>query len=269
LKRNFSIKGLEEDIVFRDFANLLNLNSQLGQNAFEIAHYAFTEMLNNAIDHSFSEECFIEACLDQYHFTFLIRDYGVGLFQSIYTKFNLADENAAIGELIKGKTTTWKEKHTGEGIFFTSKSADKLVFRSHGIEVIFDNLKKDIFVNEKKRLKGTEVYFNISKRSRRKLDSVFADFAPEEFDYRFDKTKVQVKLFHSDYVSRSEARRLLHGLEKFKEIILDFSGVKSMGQGFADEIFRVFQNAHPDITLKKINLSQTLEPIINHVVDNK
>ena len=76
-------------------------------------------------------------------------------------------------------------------------------------------------------------------------------------------------MFHSDYVSRSEARRLLHGLEKFKEIILDFSGVKSIGQGFADEVFRVFQNGHPDIVLKKINVSPTLVPIINHVVDNK
>ena len=226
-------------------------------------------MLNNAIDHSSSEKCFVEASLDQYHLSFVIRDHGIGLFQSIYKKFNLADENAAIGELIKGKTTTWREKHTGEGIFFTSKSADRIGFRSHRIEVIFDNLKKDIFIYERRWIKGTEVNFKISKRSRRKLDVIFAEFAPEEFDYQFDKTKVQVKLFHSDYVSRSEARRLLHGLEKFKEIILDFSGVKSIGQGFADEVFRVFQNGHPDIVLKKINVSPTLVPIINHVVDNK
>jgi hypothetical protein len=103
----------------------------------------------------------------------------------------------------------------------------------------------------------------------RRLDKIFDQFAPEEFDYQFDRTKVQVKLFHTNYISRSEAKRLLHGLDKFKEIILDFAGVKTIGQGFADEIFRVFQQAHPDISVKSENLSNTLKPIISHVVDNK
>ena len=101
------------------------------------------------------------------------------------------------------------------------------------------------------------------------LDEIFSHFAPEEFDYRFDRTKALVKLFYQDYVSRSEAKRLLYGLDKFKEIILDFKGVKSIGQGFADEVFRVFKIAHPDKVIKIENLNPSLKPIIDHVVDNK
>ena len=72
------------------------------------------------------------------------------LFQSIFKKFDLPDENAAVGELIKGKTTTMAEKHSGEGIFFTSKAADQLSLRSHKINLIFDNSKKDVFVEQKR-----------------------------------------------------------------------------------------------------------------------
>jgi len=268
-RKTYSLPGLEEDKVFRELASLMNLKSELSKNASNIVHYTFTEILNNAIEHSESRDCLVKVSLDQYRLNFSIRDFGIGIFYSIFTKFNLLDENAAIGELLKGKTTTMKEKHTGEGVFFTSKSADIVSFRSHKINLIFDNLKEDVFIEEKKFIKGTEVDFSVSKRSKRRLDKLFAQYAPEEFDYRFEKTRVLVKLFQEDYISRSEAKRLLSGLDKFSEIILDFKGVKSIGQGFSDEIFRVFRNAHSDIIVKTDNLSPSLKPIINHVVDNK
>lgn len=267
-KKTYLLVGLEEDRVFHEISSFMNLERELNKSAWAIAKYAFTEMLNNAIDHSTSEACTIGVTLDRYKFNFCIRDYGIGIFCSIFTKFDLTDENAAIGELIKGKTTTMREKHSGEGIFFTSKSADTIFFRSHKIKLFFDNKIKDIFVEEKKFVKGTEVFFSISKRSKRKLDNIFAQFAPEEYEHRFERTRVFVKLFHKDYISRSEAKRLLYGLDKFREVILDFKGVKSIGQGFADEIFRVFKKSHPTIVIKTENLSPALEPVIKHVVDN-
>lgn len=269
LKKTYSLAGLEEDKVFQEFKLLLNLDKELEKNAADIVHYAFTEILNNAIDHSVSEKCAIEISLDQYELEFNIRDYGIGIFYSISNKFDLPNENAAVGELIKGKTTTMKEKHSGEGIFFTSKVAGMVSFRSHKIRLVFDNQKKDIFVEEKKSINGTEVVFSISKKSKKRLNEIFLQYAPEEFDYRFERTKVLVKLFNQDCISRSEAKRLLYGLDKFKEIILDFEGVKTIGQGFADEIFRVFKNAHPDIVIEVEHLSHVLKPIVQHVVDNK
>ena len=267
--KTFLLQGLEEDAVFTQLASLMNLKRELNKNSLNIAQYAFTEILNNAIDHSLSEKCVIETYFDPYGFNFCIRDFGIGIFYSIFKKFDLPDEYVAIGELIKGKTTTMAEKHTGEGIFFSSKAADMISFTSHKVKLIFDNPKKDVFVEEKRFFKGTEVRFSVSKRTKRRLDQIFSEYAPEEFDYRFDRTRALVKLFHQDYVSRSEAKRLLYGLEKFKEVILDFRGVKSIGQGFVDEIFRVFKNAHPDISLKSENLSPALRSMIRHVVDNK
>jgi len=268
-KKSFFLDGLEEDRVFQQIGLELNLTKSVSPGANEIARYAFTEMLNNAIDHSQSEKCLVEMIIDEYNIQFGIRDYGIGLFFSISDKFNLPDENSAVGELIKGKTTTMQKRHTGEGIFFTSKVADEMYFRSHKVKLLFDNQKKDIFIEELKNIQGTEVFFRIKKRTRKKLEDIFSIFAPEEFDYKFEKTRAMVKLFQREYISRSEARRLYHGLDKFKVIILDFKGVKAIGQGFADELFRVFMQNYPEICMEIVNLKPSLLTILNHVVDNK
>ncbi len=266
-QRRYSLKGLEEDRVLRESDEALGLRRELGENAWSILSYGFTEMLNNAIEHSASAACDVVIEIDPYTVRFCVRDYGIGIFHSIASKFDLRDEHAAVGELIKGKTTTMRERHSGEGVFFTSKCADRLSLRSHRVALIFDSARKDVFVQEKRFLKGTEVLFEIRRRTRRSLERIFAIYAPEEFEHRFERTWVLVKLFQKEYVSRSEARRLLSGLDRFKEVRLDFKGVKSIGQGFADEVFRVFLNTHRGVRLKVENLGRALRPMVLHVVD--
>jgi len=52
-------------------------------------------------------------------------------------------------------------------------------------------------------------------------------------NYRLNKAQ-------TEYISRAEAKRLVVNLEKFREVELDFGGVDLVGQGFANELFRVF-----------------------------
>ena len=58
------------------------------------------------------------------------------------------------------------------------------------------------------------------------------------------------------HISRSQARRVLVGLEKFKVVLFDYEKVPMVGQAFADEIYRVFQELHPDIRLENENMSE-------------
>ncbi len=268
-RKTYLLRNLKEHIVFKELDLSLQLQKKLKKNIFDIIQYTFAKILNNAIEHSHSKKCFIEAVLEPYKISYIIRDYGIGIFYSISKKFGFSDENEALGELTKGKITTMPERHTGEGVFFTSKAADNVNFRSHNINLIFNNVKKDTFVEEKKSIQGTQIGFEIGKNSRRILADIFNSYAPEEFEYKFQKTKVLVKLFQDKYFSRSEAKRLITGLDKFKELLLDFQGVKSISRSFADEIFRVFQNEHPDIVIKIQNIRPSLQAIINHMVDNK
>jgi len=87
-------------------------------------------------------------------------------------------------------------------------------------------------------------------------------------DNGFDKTTIPLKnMFETAPVSRSQAKRVCNRLNEFREVILDFEGLEWMGQGFAHQIFVVFQNAHPDIVLTPVNMSDGVNKMYNHVVN--
>ena len=264
MTRDLGIDGLDEAAVYEEVAISLSL-SRLTDSVESITHYAFTEMLNNAIDHSMSDRCRIEVSLDAGKLAFSVRDTGIGVFQSVADKFGTENEHHAMIELIKGKTTTRPDAHSGEGIFFVSRVADKFVLRSHRLQVDWDNRRGDVFVSEPRFISGTLVSFEIDRHSRTRLEDVFEEFAPKEYDYRFEKTRVLVKLLRREYVSRSEAKRLMHNLDKFSEVELDMRDVVSVGQGFADEVFRVFASAHPDIDIRATNAGDAVNAMIRHV----
>lgn len=264
LKRDLELAGLDEADVYEQVTIRMTF-TELRDSVESIVHYAFTEILNNAIDHSMAERCTVEARLDANRVSFAIRDAGIGVFYSIADKFRLANEQDAMIELIKGKTTTQPDAQSGEDLFFVSKAADRFTLRSHRLQIDWDKLRGDVFVSEPRYLRGTLASFEIARNSRTRLENVFAEFAPEEYDFQFRKTRVLVKLLRRDYVSRSEARRLLHNLDKLSENELDMRDVKNVGQGFAVEIFRVFAAAHPDISMRFVNANDAVTAMIRHV----
>jgi len=265
VSRTLRTRGLDEDRVWDELALRLNLRRTLRANVEAIVRYAFTEMLNNAIEHSEADRCTVRVSLDAGSVGFDVRDAGIGVFHSIASKLHLADEETALVELLKGKTTTMREAHTGEGIFFTSRAADRFLLRSHRIQVEWNRAKDDVFVSQPRFRAGTDVSFMIQRNTTRRLEAVFGEFAPEEYDFQFQKTKVLVKMLRREYVSRSEAKRLLANLEKFSEVVLDFRDVQSVGQGFADEVFRVFARRYPAIVIKTENANSVIDAMIRHV----
>ncbi|MBK7891733.1 MAG: DUF4325 domain-containing protein [Bdellovibrionales bacterium] len=256
-----SLIGLAEDRVFDDVSMRLGLQSRLSSQTFRIAQYAFSEMLNNAIDHSMSKTAEIHVVLESGTFKFKIRDHGVGIFRKIRQTFTLPDNEAAIEHLLKGKQTTAPDAHSGQGIFFTSKIADLFAIRSEQFELTIDNNKKDLRLGTIRNLKGTEVLFSVKTQTRRSLEKLFQEYANDDFE--FDRSKYPIRILQqTGAVSRSQARRLTFGLEQFDRIIFDFSGVKELGQGFADELFRVFQSRHPKIVLEVRNANAAVDFMI-------
>ena len=219
-------------------------------------------MLNNAIEHSRSHNVDVTMKREGDLITFTVVDLGVGIFNNIMKKKHLYSEIDAIQDLLKGKQTTAPEAHSGEGIFFTSKVADRLILQSSKKRLIFDNLVKDVFVRDAKKRRGTKVFFVISLNSGIDLSSVFRQYTDES--HEFSKTQVDVKLYkvRADYVSRSQARRILAGLDKFKTVILDFEGIDTIGQAFADEVFRVWPRLHPEMTIIPQNTNENIDFMI-------
>ena len=246
------VKGLEEDRVFQQVDAKLSLRARLPANTYSILSYAFTEMLNNAIDHSGSEKVKIKVRLDRKQSYFEVRDWGVGVFRNVQNGFSLKDEYEALEHVFKGKQTTQPDRHSGEGIFFTSRIADEFVLRSHKLVARMNNRIPDVFLREDRNLKGTYVQFAVQNRSSKTLKRLFGNYTGDEYDFNRNIVRVRLSEFEG-YLSRSQAKRLVSGLEKFASITFDFKGVREIGQGFADEIFRVFAARHPQLKLHHIH----------------
>jgi anti-sigma regulatory factor (Ser/Thr protein kinase)/DNA-binding MarR family transcriptional regulator len=255
-------QGLDEAFVFERIERETGIFLDIPENVHRIVRYAFTEMLNNAIDHSGSDEILVECRRTGSAITFTVRDFGIGVFNNVRQTRRLPNTLAAIQDLLKGKTTTMPERHSGEGIYFTSKAADVFVLDSFEKKLTVNNLLPDLFISDRKELKGTLVTFTIRISSKRDIQDVFRQHTNmEDGGFSFSKTKVHIKLhdFGSEFLSRSEAKRVLVNLEKFEEVDLDFDKVKTVGQAFADEIFRVWHNAHPGIKLVPENMNENVE----------
>lgn len=263
-------KNLEEDIVYNELIKKYEIDKK--NNVKHILVYAFTEMLNNAIEHSEGTEISIHYTENYFNIFVIIKDNGIGIFRKIVRDHNLKNENEAIFELKKGKLTSDAENHSGEGIFFTSKVVDYFLISSFnktfssGSDEYFYSIEQ----NKEKCIKGTEVILILNKNTERTTKEIFDEYTSD--DFVFNKTKITVHLAKDylghDFVSRSLAKRILMNVEKFKIIVLDFENIDNIGQGFADEVFRVFKNKNPDITIVPVNMNEEIEFMINRAMKN-
>jgi hypothetical protein len=185
-------------------------------------------------------------------------DRGIGALENLRSLLGLEDHLHALQELSKGKVTTQPERHTGEGIFFSSKVVDRFELTANGLEWLVDNARHDQSVRETPPGSGTTVRVEISLDAQQSLQKVFDDHT---HDFEFDTTRCVIRLFEhgTHFVSRSEAKRLVSGLDRFREVILDFHGVEGVGQGFVDEVFRVWARAHPQVKLAPRAMSPAVE----------
>lgn len=261
--RRYDREGLREDIVWREvFAPVVG---DLPENVRDIWHYGVTEMVNNAIDHSGSEQVEVGVRRNAVFTDGWVADEGVGIFLKIQRALNLYDAREAILELAKGKLTTDPAHHSGEGIFFASKVFDVFDIRSGRLHFMHDHGELDVLMERPADAPGTLVVMRLDNDSPRVMKRVFDAFAAPE-EYTFAKTVVPVRLAQYEgekLVSRSQARRLYQRFDRFRHVVLDFEGVAEIGQAFADELFRVFAAAHPAVDLAPVNMTEAVAQMVS------
>lgn len=272
---DFSLsEPIQEDVIWQE--RIRPLLGNITDEALRVSEYGLTEMLNNAVDHSEGTHVSLFVTSTVSRAEFVVHDNGVGIFRKIRRELGLADERHAILELTKGKFTTDPSRHSGEGIFFTSRAVDQfyLVSRNlifahtpEGRDWLLDEFPDSIPQEVRDGLEGTLVALTVNPRSRRPLKEVFDRFASVE-DYGFSKTHIPVsvaKYGDANLVSRSQAKRLLARVDQFREVVLDFTDVRTIGQAFADEIFRVFKLQHPEVHLIVTHSSPEVDQMIQRV----
>ena len=261
---SFKLKdNLDEFEIVKTYFN--KMLSQLKINIYHICEYGLTEMINNAIDHSYGNNLTITALLRNNEILLTITDDGIGAFKRIADLLKTSDNREAVLQLTKGKFTSDPYNHTGEGIFFTSRIFDEFKLITNNLCFTRYNPENDWFLEKQETKKGTTVNLKISINSNKNLKDLFINFQDPE-SHEFNKTEIIValsKFGEERYISRSQAKRILRNLEKFKVITLDFKNVQTVGQGFVDEVFRVFKNNHIHIKINYINANEDVLFMIN------
>lgn len=239
-----------EDRMFsRDIAPLL---AELPINVQKIWRYAFTAMMNNALEHAKASAIVCVVNRSRLCTIIGILDNGIGIFRRIQQ-----DQRDANGEvptvaeaaslLYAGGYTSEPETHAGEGIFFTSRLMDHFAIRSD--YQLFTPNAEDADEEGGERFRGTAVQMALNNDSKRELGDVMAKYIDPEDG--FVHTEIPVaRFFGGDFpVSRSEARRLLSVLESFRTAELDFSDIEEVGRDFAHELFSVAAGQYPMLRL--------------------
>lgn len=254
--------GLREDAVWAEVAEAVPAMTATST-VRTLVNYLVTELVNNAIDHSEAEEVEVRVAVEGSWLRIEVRDAGVGVF------FRIADGIDGVGtpleaaqHLTRGKVTTFPERHTGEGIFFSSRASQQFYIDANGVRLTIDTERDDWALGVSGRRAGSAVAAVIDLDDVMPLTDLFRRFTT---DHEFDETETVIALFRdgAQFVSRSEAKRVAAGLEKFRRVELDFSGVEEVGQGFVDELFRVWAIAHPDVQLVPTNANEAVKFMID------
>jgi len=258
--------GDEGDVWLLDVRQQLE---PLASNVLDIWQYGFTEIFNNALDHAEAQRISVSVTKTAASSVVAICDDGVGIFRKIQAALGLLDERHAVLELAKGKFTTDPQRHSGEGIFFSSRMFDQFSINSGSVWFSHQAKAPEDWILEIDESGGTSVRMELGNHTSRSINKVFKQFTTGD-DFGFTKTVVPVRLAQygdDNLVSRSQAKRLIVRFDKFRTVVLDFKGVALIGQAFADEVFRVFAAAHPEVELLPLNAGKDVSSMIAHVLE--
>ncbi|MDE3044693.1 MAG: ATP-binding protein [Acidobacteriota bacterium] len=269
--QTYALEGLREDEVWgAEKAALRAIDPEGFDNAnvVRIMNFAFTEMVNNAIDHSRGSQVRVRWYLDAQRVSFEVEDDGVGAFTTIREQHALANDLEALAELSKGKQTTDPDRHSGLGIFFTSRMVDRFTLSASQLLWTVDQGRNDVAYGWLSEARvGTLVRVEVRRDTTVTPNQVFAARSNPTTS-RLDTTTIHVGLFRTrggDFISRTEAKRVGSSLEGFDVVELDFTDVHEIGQGFADELFRVWARDNPSTRLVPINANPAILAMIARV----
>jgi anti-sigma regulatory factor (Ser/Thr protein kinase) len=265
--RRYTLDGLQEDLPWsQDFAGRFELKG----NVARIAQHVFTELLNNAIDHSGGSSVTVSMRQTPTQLQLLVSDDGRGVFQTVAERFQITDPTVAMLELAKGKLTSQPQAHTGRGLFFSAKLAD--IFDLHANDTAFQQREwqRDQWWQRSRPAcrVGTSVYVALCVDTERTLDDVLHRYSLDGAGYGFERTVVPLKLItqtQAGLESRAQARRVASRLTQFRRVELDFEGLADVGHGFTDELFRVFGTQHPELQLVPVNMAPRVAAMIGSV----
>jgi STAS-like domain of unknown function (DUF4325) len=251
--------------------DILPLLQSLPDNVLGLWKYCFTEIFSNGIDHSDGKTLNVQIIQQKSQTTINIKDDGIGIFRSIKEKRKLSDDEDAALKLSKSRIPIKSNGHVRANILLSSRMTDHFTVISKRVVLTHqDGIDWDWTLDRSDdEIPGTLICMIINNDTEKTFEQTIRKCKASAKDASA-KTCIPVRLM--DYsaealYSRSQARRVLDRVDRFKVAILDFFGVKKIGPAFADQIFRVFSSKHPDIRLLYTNANKQVEAVIQEAKD--
>ena len=268
LKQRFSLRVPFDE--FRVWAQQMRpsmVGGGIEAGCIGVLEYVCTELLNNIVDHSMASTAEVAFDWNANSVVLHIEDNGRGIFEVVRESNGLASLEDAALLLLKGKVTSDPQRHSGEGLFFSARACEWFCIQSSSLGLSLEAPAGWMFETPNEKVIGTRIRARVSRTRVPDMKRLFDEYCPQP-ELRFTRTLVQVGLLrHTDgeLVSRSQGKRLVLGLDKFSSVTFDFSGVQRMQQGFADEVFRVWRSAHPQIRVDVIHVAEDVDRMLKHV----
>ncbi len=261
--RSYTLFGLQEDIPWqRDFAPHFDLPPHVAR----MIQHGFTELVNNAADHSGGSSVTVSLRQTPSHAQLLVSDDGCGVFDKICQAFDIADAQHAMLELSKGRLTSQPDAHTGRGLFFSAQLAD--VFDIHANNTAFQRRAWESSGWKKGKplpRQGSSIYMAIALDTKRSLDQVLEAWSTDGTGIEFDQTIIHLHLLAGPgqpLDSRAQARRVAARLGSFQRAEVSFEGVADVGHAFTDELFRVFARANAKLELTPTHMTPRIAALV-------
>ena len=259
----YPIAGLDEHTPWmRDVHPVL----ALAPAATRLAQHVFGEILNNAIDHSGATTVTVSVRQTPSHLHMLISDDGVGVFNQLARRAGLPDAQRAALELAKGRLTTLPECHGGRGLFFVARMVDAMNLQSDGQVLQWRGHAESVqFRAHPLKRGGTTAFISLRLDTELRPTDAYRAFGSEDAPLDFSRTQVPLRLLTDNGMtldSRAQARWVVSRLELFATAELDFEGVEDVGPSFIDEVFRVYAQAHPGVSLQPAKANEHVSKLL-------
>jgi len=179
----------------------------------------------------------------------LLSDSGEGAFAHERRERGLVNEDDARLALSRAADDSdWS---------WLQRAADMFSIESGELSLRVDNLRSDISLGRLAEARtGSRVSFAADPLRPMRVEALEQRLGRE--------AHALVRLFeHGEaFPSREEARQLMAGLEACERVVLDFGGVREVGEAFAREIFASWARAHPSVRVECIRMHDSVAAAI-------
>lgn len=255
LGRTYRVEGLSPQAAWRDLQAWLGSQAPgIGDTALAVLEWVTCELVANGLAHAQSPYLSLRAHADSDRVALALADAGLGAFETLRRKLGASSALDALQWLSNPPATpaAGPPDPACRGLRSVSHMVELFELDANGFEWSVDNALGETAVSEVPEVPrhssgtgetggaGTEVRVSVALDTQTHPADILAH-RPAIHGTRV----LALRDFGRRLFTRSDARRLLEGMDLYAEIVLDFDGIEGTGLGFVDELLRVWPIRHP------------------------